>query len=212
MSPLASIKEKIIRSPKWKARIHRMMFCNARPRRWVKFLLNPLFFHHGKGAVIRRQTVMNVSPINVFRLGEHATVEEYCVIDNGVGDVNIGSYTRIGLRSTVIGPATIGSHVILAQNVVLSGLNHTYRETDTPIHRQKVTVSPIILEDDVWIAANSVITAGVTIGRHAVVAAGSVVTKNVPAYTVVAGNPARIIKRYDEVKQEWVKEINSYHQ
>lgn len=207
MLSLVSLKEKIKRTPLWKARIHRMMFCNARPRWWVKHILNPFVFHHGKASVIRRQAVINVSPINHFRLGAHSTIEEYCVIDNGVGNVIIGSYTRIGLRSTLIGPVQIGSHIILAQNVVISGLNHSYQDTALPIHQQKISVAPIVIEDEAWIAANAVITAGVTVGRHAVVAAGSVVTKDVPAYSVVAGNPAKVIKRYSQEKKEWVKEI-----
>jgi acetyltransferase-like isoleucine patch superfamily enzyme len=55
----------------------------------------------------------------------------------------------------------------------------------------------------VWIGANVVVVAGVTIGKHAIVAAGSIVTKNVPAYSVVAGNPARIIKQYNTVTGKW---------
>lgn len=204
MTTLDSIKERIKRSPAWKARIHRMMFCNARPRWWVKHLLNPCVFRHGKHAVIRRRTVMNVSPINRFKLGNYSTIEEYTVVDNGVGDVIIGDHTRIGLRDTIIGPVRIGNHVILAQNVVISGLNHSYQDVSTPIHLQKVTTRTIVIEDESWVAANSIVTAGVTIGRHAVVAAGSVVTKDVPPYTVMAGNPAKVIKRYDAEKQLWV--------
>lgn len=207
MSLSVSIKEKIKRSPKWKVRIHRMMFCNSRPRWWVKHLLNPFIFRHGKKTVIRRQTVMNVSPVNDFRMGTYSTIEEYSVLDNGVGSIIIGNHTRIGLRNTIIGPAKIGNHVILAQNVVISGLNHAYQDIAIPIHQQKVTVDLIHIEDDTWVGANAIITAGVTIGRHAVVAAGSVVTKDVPAYSVVAGNPAKIIKRYNPEKEEWVKEV-----
>ena len=134
MINLASIKEKINHSPIWKRKIHKCMFCNARPRRWVKWFINPLIFHHGKKSVIRRQTIMNVSHINRFYLGAHSTIEEYSIADNGVGNVIIGNHTRIGLRATIIGPVTIGNHVILAQNVVLSGLNHYYRDVDIPIH------------------------------------------------------------------------------
>ena len=61
----------------------------------------------------------------------------------------------------------------------------------------------ITLEDEVWIGANSVVLAGVTIGKHAVVAAGSVVTKNVPAYSVVVGNPAKVIKQYNPQTGVW---------
>ena len=59
---------------------------------------------------------------------------------------------------------------------------------------QGVTTSPIVIEDDVWIGGNAVITAGVHIGRHSVVAAGAVVTKDVPEYSLVAGVPAKVIR------------------
>jgi acetyltransferase-like isoleucine patch superfamily enzyme len=205
MYTLSSLKERIKQNPQLKVRLHKMMFCNARPRWWVKRLLNPLCFHHGKGAVIRRRTVMNVSPINAFRLGKNSTIEEYCVVDNSVGEIIIGNDTRIGLRNTLIGSIYIGNHVILAQNVVLSALNHQYSDVSVPIHLQGFTMRPIRIEDEVWIGANSVITAGVTIGKHAVVAGGSVITKDVPPYTVVAGNPARPLKQYDPSTKEWVR-------
>ncbi len=180
-----------------------MIFHNARPRWWVKHILNPCIFKHGKGSVIRRENVMNVSPINRFYLGENSTIEEYCVIDNGVGDVIIGNETRLGLRNTIIGPVNIGNHVILAQNVVLSGLNHNYEDTSKPIHLQGINVKPITIEDESWIGANCIITAGVTIGKHSVVGGGSVVTKDIPPLCIVAGNPARVIKRYDPETKAW---------
>ncbi|MCI1683078.1 MAG: acyltransferase [Bacteroides sp.] len=206
---LATIKSKVVRNPKLKALVHRMMIGNSRPRRWVKWIVNPIVFRHGKGAVVRWQTVMNISPLNSFELGAHSTIEEYSVVDNSVGSVTIGAHTRIGLRSTIIGPVCIGSHVILAQNAVLSGLNHTYEDVTIPIHQQAVTVNPIVIEDEVWIAANSVITAGVNVGTHAVVAAGSVVTKDVPPYSIVAGNPAKVIKVYDRSSNTWVSTNSS---
>lgn len=201
---LAKIKNRINHSPAWKRRIHRLMFCNARPRLWVKWLLNPLVFRHGKKAVIRRQTVMNVSPVNRFRLGTHSTIEEYTIVDNGVGDVIIGDYTRIGLRCTIIGPVQIGNHVILAQNIAISGLNHRYDDPQLPINEQGVTTAPIVIEENSWIGANSVITAGVRIGRHTVVGAGSVVTKDIPQYSIAVGNPARVIKKYDFDLKKWI--------
>lgn len=201
---LKKIKDKIAHSPVWKRRIHHLMFSNARPRLWVKWLVNPIVFSHGKKAVIRRQTVMNVSPINRFRLGTRSTIEEYTIIDNGVGDVLIGDFTRIGLRCTIIGPVQIGNHVILAQNIAVSGLNHRYQDSQLPIHQQGVTTSPIQIGDDSWIGANSVITAGVKIGKHAVVGAGSVVTKDVPDYSIAVGNPAKIIKVFDFDLQKWI--------
>ena len=74
------------------------------------------------------------------------------------------------------------------------------------LDEQGVTTLPVIIEDDVWVGANAVILPGVTLGKHCVVAAGSVVSRPIPAYTVCAGSPARVIKRYDPVTKEWKKE------
>ena len=97
----------------------------------------------------------------------------------------------------------IGNNVIFAQNIVASALNHEYKDVLIPIHEQKIITKPIVIQDDCWIAANAVITAGVTIGKHSVVAAGAVVTKNVLPYSVVVGNPAKMIKQYDFDEKIW---------
>ena len=177
----------------------------ARPRFWVKAFLNRFFHKRGKGSVIRRRTRVDVLPFNNFALGSRSVIEDFCTINNGVGDVLIGDNTLIGMGNVLIGPITIGNNVIFAQNVVASGLNHEYRDINVPIHMQDVTTKMITVGDDCWISANSVITAGVTIGKHCVIAAGSVVTKDIPAFTVAGGNPAKPIKRYDEVMKEWVR-------
>ena len=122
-----------------------------------------------------------------------------------VGAITIGSCSRIGLGNTIIGPVSIGNNVNLAQNITVSGLNHNYTDPNKIIISQGITTFEIIIEDDVWIGANSVILAGVSIGKHSVIAAGSIIVQNVPAYTVVAGNPGKIIKQYDFSLQQWVK-------
>lgn len=190
-----SIKAMLNSNPQWKSRIHTLLFNHqGRPRWWVRKLLNPYFFHLKKGAWIRSHNILNISPINEFQLGIQSGIEEFCVIDNGVGSVIIGDHTLIGLRNTLIGPVQIGSHVMTAQNVVMSGLNHCFEDATRLICKQGVSTNPIVIADDVWIGANVSILAGVTIGKHAVVGAGSVVTKDVPPYSVVVGNPAQVIK------------------
>ncbi|WP_235005396.1 acyltransferase [Pedobacter nyackensis] len=148
---------------------------------------------------------MDVFPFNRFELGSKSTIEDFVTINNGVGDVIIGDKTMIGIGSVIIGPVTIGNHVMLAQNIVVSGLNHGYEDPNVPPSLQKETKKLIVISDDVWIGANSVITAGVTIGKHVVVGAGSVVTKDIPDYSVAVGNPARIIKQYSFNEGEWKK-------
>lgn len=175
----------------------------ARPRLWVKWFINPFKHHKGKRSLIRRRTRIDVLPTRYFSLGDDSTIEDFATINNGVGDVYIGDRTRIGLGCTVIGPVRIGNDVRLAQNIVMSGLNHNYEDITVPISDQGVSTSPIDVADEVWIGANVFIAAGVTIGKHSIVAGGSVVTKDVPAYSIVGGNPAKIIKKYNAELGIW---------
>lgn len=202
-----SVTEKIKSNKKLKGFVHWMLIppYQARPRKWVSWFVNPFYHKKGKHAVIRRSTRMDVVPFNKFELGDYSTIEDFCTVNNGVGAVKIGSETRIGMSNVIIGPVTIGNSVIFAQNVVMSGLNHSYEDISLPISKQKEITSPITIEDECWIGANAVITAGVTIGKHSVIAAGSVVTKNIPAYSVAVGNPARVIKQYDFSIKQWIR-------
>ena len=179
-----------------------------RPRFWVRNFANIFFHKKGKGARIRSRVRMDVLPFNQFELGSRSIIEDFCTVNNGVGDVLIGSHTLIGIGNVLIGPLHIGNNVITAQNVVISGLNHVYEDTRVPIVQQNVITAPVIIGDDCWIAANAVITAGVTIGRHCVIAAGAVVTKNIPDFCVAAGNPAKVIKRFEEGSWVRIKEQN----
>jgi acetyltransferase-like isoleucine patch superfamily enzyme len=206
ISTQMSLKDTIKNNPSLKKLVHWLLIPSgeARPRLWVKWFVNPFLHKRGSGSKVRWNTRMDVLPFNNFQLGAGSTIEDFCTINNGVGDVVIGNRTLIGMSNVIIGPVTIGNDVILAQNIVVSGLNHEYRDVSQPIHAQPILTKPVIIEDECWIAANAVITAGVTIGKHSVVAAGAVVTKDVPPYSVAAGNPAKVIKRYDEGTKEWV--------
>jgi acetyltransferase-like isoleucine patch superfamily enzyme len=202
---IMSIKEKLGQYPKLKRFIHWMLIPagGATPRIWVRLLVNPFVNKRGKGSKIRWKARMDILPFNKFSLGDRSTIEDFCTVNNGVGAVFIGKDTLIGIGNVIIGPVSIGNNVIFAQNIVASGLNHEYRDVKIPISQQKVTVAEIIIEDDCWIAANAIITAGVTIGKHSVIAAGAIVTKNIPSYSVAAGNPARVIKKYNFTSENW---------
>ncbi len=203
------LKETILGNAKLKKIAHRMLFPkdDPRPRGWVNLLLNPFFHERGSGVRIRSNVRMDVVPFNKLVIGEKTIVEDFTVINNGVGDVYIGSDSLIGLGSAIIGPVMIGDKVILAQNVVVSGLNHAYQDARTAIKDQPIDTKAIKIGGGCWLGANVVVTAGVTIGEHCVVAAGSVVTKNIPNYSVVVGNPARVVKTYDASQDAWVKVV-----
>ena len=167
---------------------------DARPR-WYIRLLAPIYQHRGKGSKIYHSVRMDTPPYRKFSLGKRSVVESFCCINNAVGDVIIGDDTRIGIHNTIIGPVTIGNHVNLAQGITVTALNHNFKDTSLRIDEQGFSTKPIVIEDDVWIGANAVILPGVTIGKHVVVAAGAVVTKDVPDNTIVGGVPAKEIKK-----------------
>ncbi len=135
--------------------------------------------------------------------GDKVTIGSYAIIrptnlyggEAGVGlkmgnNSSIGPYSYIGCSGYI----EIGDNVMISPRVSIYSENHNFEDTERPMIEQGVTRSFVKIEDDCWIAANSVILAGVTIGRGSIVAAGSVVTKDVEPFSIVAGNPARLIK------------------
>ena len=192
-------------SPFLKAVAHRLLIPanDFRPRLWVRLFVNPFKHKRGKASIIRSSNRMDVFPFNNFELGKKSIIEQFSTINNGVGDVIIGNKTIIGIGCTIIGPVLIGDNVMLAQNIVISGLNHGYEMIDIPPSEQKTITKQIIIQDNVWIGANCVVTAGVNIGKHSIIGAGSIVTKSVPDYCVALGNPAKIIKKYNFENNLW---------
>ena len=166
----------------------------TRPR-WFIRLLAPLYQHRGRHAIIHHSVRMDTPPYRKFWLGDYSVVESFACINNAVGDVIIGDHTRIGLHNTIIGPVTIGSHVNLAQGITITALNHNFDDSEKRIDQQGISTKEVVLEDDIWVGANAVILPGVTIGKHAVVAAGAIVTKDVPSHSLVAGVPAKVIRQ-----------------
>lgn len=167
---------------------------DARPR-WYIRLLAPLYQHRGRGSKIYWSVRMDTPPYRRFSLGNNSVIESYTCINNAVGDVIIGHHTRIGLHETIIGPVTIGNNCCTGQGTIITALIHNFDETKKRINEQGVSVKPIIIEDDVMIGANASIMPGVRIGTHSIVAAGAVVTKDVPPHSLVAGVPAKLIKQ-----------------
>ena len=97
----------------------------------------------------------------------------------------------------------IGDFALIGSGVHIYVSNHKFSDPTKAIYFQGHSkVKPVILEEGCWIGANAILLPGVRIGRNAVVGAGSIVTKSVPDYTVVAGNPARVIKSVPEALEK----------
>ena len=204
----SSLKQKIKQNETLK---HFILFLisspkNPRPRLWVKWFVNPFLHKKGKGAVIRRsRSRIDVFPWNQFVVGTDSLVEDFTTINNGAGDVIIGNNARIGIGSVVIGPAKLGDKVGLGQHVFISGFNHGYEDGTCDSNEQPLVKKEVVIDNDSHIGANSVVVAGVHIGKRCQIGAGSVVTKDIPDFCVAVGNPAKIIKKYDPSIQQWIK-------
>ena len=194
-----SVRQQFKDNPKLKKFVDWLIMNQVETRpRWYIRLLAPLYQHRGRHSVIHHSVRMDTPPYRQFRLGRYSVIESGACINNAVGDVIIGDYTRIGLHDTIIGPVNIGHHVNLAQGITVTALNHNFEDSEKRIDEQGVSTTPVVIEDDVWIGANAVILPGVRVGTHSVVAAGAVVTKEVPPHSIVAGIPAKIIKKIGE--------------
>lgn len=109
--------------------------------------------------------------------------------------IEIGRNSGIGINAKITSNTIIGDNVMMGPNVSVYTSNHNFDKLDIPMVEQGEEISPVIIKDDVWIGANAIILPGVTIGKGSIIGAGSIVTKDVEEYTIVAGNPAKVIKR-----------------
>jgi len=117
------------------------------------------------------------------------------IVIHGKEFITIGDNTSIGEYAHMWGNGGIfiGNNVLIAAHCCISTLNHNYSEAI--INIGGVTAKPVAIEDDVWLGYNVIILPGVTIGQGSVIGAGSVVTKDIPPYSIAVGNPAIVIKK-----------------
>lgn len=119
----------------------------------------------------------------------------------------IGDRCWIGIRNSfaAIDRIEIGNDVLFAGYVHITDHSHGYEDIETPIAKQAlISKGPVIIEDQCWLGFGCEVLSGVHIGKHSIVAARAVVTKDVPPYCIVAGNPARIVKKYSFEEARWV--------
>lgn len=147
-----------------------------------------------------------------IKIGNNVSIDngaEFFPLGNGYkseikigNNVHIGSYNRIASMNEVV----IEDDVLFAAFVHITDHSHEFRNIQLPVREQGVfTKGPVRIKKGAWLGFRCNILSGVTVGEHSVIAAGAIVTKNVPPYSVVAGCPARVIKKYDFDKQEWIK-------
>ena len=154
-----------------------------------------------RGVYIDEGVYLHACP-NGIQIGEntyimhHAELHVFNFRDIPQAGIRIGKNCLISEFNVLRGQGgiTIGDNVYTASLVQILAVNHVYTDPTRPIIQQGITAQGIVIEDDCWIGAGAIILDGVRVGRGAVVAAGAVVSRDVPAHTVVGGVPAKIIK------------------
>lgn len=133
------------------------------------------------------------------RCGKKVRVKHNADVSPGI---EIGDFSELGTGCRIHSNVVIGNYVIMGPDVKIYSRNHIIDDTETPIALQGKVTKETTIGDDVWIGANVVITAGVNVHSHSVVAAGAIVTDDVPEYAIVGGNPARFIRDRRERRPE----------
>jgi acetyltransferase-like isoleucine patch superfamily enzyme len=156
-------------------------------------IVKPQFISVGDKVRIGKNTDIYIHPIR-------SDSREF-ILEIG-NNVHIGNYNIIGARNSIV----LEENVLLGPRVIIADHSHRYENVEVPIKSQEAAEGgPVRIERDCWIGANVFVFPNVTIGRHAVIGANSIVNRNIPPYSVAVGAPARVIKRYDFDLKEWVK-------
>ena len=170
--------------------------CDIQPRSVFEY---PRRVHLGDACRIARGALLraNTDAAEGVRLGDRSLVQENALLNANRGHIRIGNDSWVGPFCLLYGNGgiEIGNHVMVAAHTSINTVSHHAERTDTPMSEQGTYLDPVAIEDDVWIGLHAVILQGLTIGKGAIVGAGAVVTRSVPAYSVVAGVPARVVDR-----------------
>lgn len=162
----------------------------------------------GRGVVISRGTVEVGRGVHIadrcsltgdIMLADRVFLHRDVILRSFDGRITMGGGTTVNPFTVIYGKGgvKIGSLVSIAPGVVIAASNKIFDDLDVPMKSQGETAIGVVIEDDVWVGANAVILDGVTLGVGCVVGAGAVVTHSVPAFSVVAGTPARVIGSRD---------------
>lgn len=146
---------------------------------------------HPSALIFRNTKFINHQDIEIAAFAE---IKEGVIIQ-AFGRISVGKYCQLNPYTVLYGGhIEIGDNVMIAPHCMIASGNHDFKQLDTPMRfAGSFSRGAIIIEDDVWIGANSTITDGVVIGKGAVVAANSCVTTNVEPYSIVGGVPAKVI-------------------
>ena len=124
--------------PQLKKNLHYLLIhpYTSRPRLWARIFLIPFVIKKGKGAIIRRKARLDIIPSKKITLGIKSVIEDYAIINNGMGDITIGDYTHVTSRVKLVGPVTLGNYVTIGSGAQITGLTHNYLDVDQSLNKE----------------------------------------------------------------------------
>ena len=137
---------------------------------------------------------------------EHAFLSVVAAVPGVTPTLTIGSGSRIGRFAHIacVGEIEIGANVLTSERIFIGDTYHGYEDPDVPVlHQPMAPPQPVHIDDGAFLGIGSAVLLGVTVGAHAYVAAGAVVTQDVAPRTLVVGNPARAVRQWDESSGAW---------
>lgn len=150
----------------------------------------------GAGVSIKYDTILQIKYGGNIEIGDNTEILEGVKIITYGGKISIGERCSINHNTIIYGHGNtiIGNDVLIAGGCMIIPAEHCIERTDIPINKQGIIKKPIIIEDDVWIGHGCSILGGIRISKGSVIGAGSVVTKDIPPYSIAYGVPAKVIR------------------
>lgn len=168
--------------------------------------------------VITIEPHVSISPFsNIIAITDASNKMDYIIENKGAfqkqdylynPQIRIGEGTQIGrfLLLSCTNNIDIGKNVLMSERVFISDNIHEYSDIDTPIMFQPLSrTNRVVIGNDTWIGVGVSIFGNVSIGKHCVIGANSVVNRDIPDYCVAVGSPAKVVKRYNHETNEWIK-------
>lgn len=149
------------------------------------------------GSSVGHGAVLDTTKGGKIVVGKNSGFGPYTYVNTWGGDIILGDHTTVDSFGVIYGHGglRIGDNVLIATQVAIIPANHGFDDPKIPIRQQAITCKGITIQDDVWIGAGAKILDGVTIEKGSVIGAGSVVTHDIPPYSVAVGVPAKVIRK-----------------
>ncbi|HEY5588812.1 MAG TPA: DapH/DapD/GlmU-related protein [Candidatus Paceibacterota bacterium] len=153
----------------------------------------PISYHFPPAKIIRAFWARKI----LKSAGKNINIERGAVFSY---EVSIGDNSGIGVNCEIYGPVEIGENVMMGPETVIYTRNHKHDKLDMPMNKQGFEdYEPVKIGNDVWISKRVIILPGVTIGDGCIIGAGAVVAKNIDPYSIAVGNPARVVKKRNQI-------------